>query len=355
MNSMYAMAFLSAGLLAVLLTPGAARLARHVGAIDQPGGRRINTRPTPRMGGLAMVAATSVLGFLLAPGNPAVRAILLSGGIMALVGMADDIWGLPPRVKLLGQIVAGLTLAFLGIRIEFVTNPWGGMWYTGLWAVPLTVLWVVALANVINLIDGLDGLAAGVVAIAAAAMFVVAQGRGLHEEALLALLLAGAAGGFLRYNFHPARVFMGDTGSLYLGFMLGAISAAGAVKGATAVALTIPTLALGVPVLDTAMAIVRRTMHGQSFFQADRGHLHHRLLALGLSQVQAVIVVYGLTAILSLLAIVLAGMSSIYSFLALGLLLVVGTVAAVRVGILNVPSVPGRAPAPPATHRHSAR
>jgi len=232
-------------------------------------------------------------------------------------------------------IVASL-LVGLGVRISFITNPFtGAVVYLQQWGYLLSVLWVVAVMNVVNLVDGLDGLAAGICAIAAlAALFVALRLADLANVGILAAALAGSATGFLPHNFNPAKIIMGDTGSMFLGFTLAAISVQGALKQTTAVALLVPVVALGLPITDTALSIVRRLRAGRSIGQADKGHIHHRLLALGLGQKKAVLLMWAVTAWLALNAILLSevrqGVESVLviSLAGLGLLAFVGVVTA---------------------------
>ena len=211
----------------------------------------------------------------------------------------DDIIELPPYIKLLGQFTAAAVAVSWGARITWITDPFGGMVHLGWLAIPMTMLWIVALTNVINIIDGLDGLAAGVTGIVAMTVLVVAASKGAVGVALLSAILAGSTLGFLRYNFHPASIFMGDTGAMFLGYMLAAITVEGTLKETTTVALIVPVIALGLPIFDTGFAIVRRRLSGKRMAEADRGHLHHRLLGLGLSQRQVAFILYLVTMALS--------------------------------------------------------
>jgi UDP-GlcNAc:undecaprenyl-phosphate GlcNAc-1-phosphate transferase len=208
-------------------------------------------------------------------------------------------------------LTAAVIFVAFGMQIEFVTNPWGGMFYLGAWGIPLTILWLVAMSNVVNFLDGLDGLAAGVSVIAASAVFIVALMRGQYLVAGLTMALVGSSVGFLRYNFNPARIFMGDSGSMFLGFALAAIAVQGSLKGAMTLGLVVPALAFGVPIADTAFAIIRRKKNGVPISQADRGHFHHRLLDQGFSQKQAVMHIYLLTACLALAGVGLAADSAL--------------------------------------------
>jgi len=219
---------------------------------------------------------------------------LLGGAAIVALGVVDDKIRLRPAAKLAGQVaVAALTVA-MGVRVEWVSNPFGpGVVALGAWSYPLTMAWIVALVNVMNLIDGLDGLAAGIASIASTTLLLTAMHTGLPELSIvLSAALAGAALGFLPYNFNPARIFMGDAGAMFLGFGLAVVSVEGLLKTTTVVALGIPVLALGLPIADTFLAIVRRVAAGRPIGEADRQHLHHRLLDMGLSHRDAVIVLY---------------------------------------------------------------
>ena len=213
-------------------------------------------------------------------------------------------------MKLLGQILAACILVAFDIRIDFITDPFGDFIFLEYLAVPVTLFWVVGITNTVNLIDGLDGLAAGVSTIATITILLVALQSGDLPVVFLTAALAGASLGFLHYNFNPARSFMGDTGSMFLGYMFAAISIIGAVKSAATIALIVPILALGLPILDTTFAIVRRYRGGVPIFKPDKGHLHHRLLAMGFSQRQAVLLMYVFSAFLGLAAIALTEVST---------------------------------------------
>jgi UDP-GlcNAc:undecaprenyl-phosphate/decaprenyl-phosphate GlcNAc-1-phosphate transferase len=320
----------TAALVTGLVTPLVGWLSRRIGAVDTPGGpRKVHTRPTPTMGGLAMLvgllAAVGVAWLLPAFGDlfattsePA--ALLLGAFVIVVVGIADDLWGLPATVKLAGQLLAALAVVVFGIQLVH-------FWVPGLQVVALssdlgmvlTVVALVAMINAVNLIDGLDGLAAGVVGIAAVAFFVFtvrSTSTGLVEAIptaapLLAAILAGLCLGFLVHNTHPARIFMGDTGSMLLGLLLGAagVSYVGRTTAPSyvdfygSVPLFIPALVLAVPFLDTAFAIGRRLVRRQSITAADRGHLHHLLLAFGHSHRRAVFVLYYWSALLAVASV----------------------------------------------------
>jgi len=300
-------AFAVALAVSYVMTPLVKRLALSLGALDRPVLRSVHSVPTPFLGGLAIyVALGGTLAVFLRPAGPEVKGILVGGALVVLLGVADDFRKLRPLTKLLGQVAAALVLVAWGVRVEWLTNPLGGMIYLGAWGVPLTVLWVVSVVNVVNLADGLDGLAAGIASIASLTAMFVALGQGQLPVVILTAALAGSALGFLPYNFNPAKIFMGDAGAMFLGYALAAVSVAGALKSATAVALGVPMLALGLPIADTSFAIVRRLLTGRPVGEADDGHLHHRLLRLGLSQRQVVLLMYTISACLGLGGILIA-------------------------------------------------
>jgi UDP-GlcNAc:undecaprenyl-phosphate GlcNAc-1-phosphate transferase len=333
-------AFAGAGFLVLLFTPWVRALAVRVGAVDVPDDRRVHDVPTPRLGGLAMVAAfvltLVVAGHGIGLGQP-LQGVVAGGLFMAAVGAVDDMVELPAYVKFLGQLMAaGITVSW-GVRITWVTNPLGGMFQLGDLSVPLTILWIVAVTNVINIVDGLDGLAAGISGIAAMTMLAVAAFHGAVGVALLSAILAGVTMGFLRYNFHPATIFMGDAGSMFLGYMIAAISVVGTLKYATTVAIAVPIVALGLPIFDTAFAIVRRALAGQAVSTADRGHLHHRLLELGLSQRQVALLLYTVTAALAFSGFLLSQVSLRVGAAALGVVLGLFFGGAQSLGLLKMP------------------
>jgi UDP-GlcNAc:undecaprenyl-phosphate GlcNAc-1-phosphate transferase len=312
----YALLFLVAAVVTLLVTPLVRSMSLRYGLVDQPGGRKVHTQPISRLGGVAifagLISAIAVavysdvrLGWslnLASEGDRISLPIVFAGIVLIfLVGLADDIWDLPAGYKFAGQVAAALVVAQSGLLIEFVGNPFGGgIQMLGLLDWPVTVLYLVGLANVVNLIDGLDGLAAGVSAIAAMSLFALAAQGNSPAAAALAAALIGACLGFLRYNFHPASIFMGDSGSMLLGFTLAVISLLGVMKTTAAIALAVPLLIIGVPIFDTALAILRRLRRGQPIHKPDREHIHHRLLGRGFDQRQTVIIIYIWSAALAL-------------------------------------------------------
>lgn len=295
--------------IAYALTPVVRRLALHCQVVDHPNHRKVHRDPIPYLGGIAIYLGFVISLLVFHPLEGRLAVLLGGSTLILLLGVADDVWDLPPKAKFGGQLAVALLVSLLGLRIEGLTNPFGGYLDLGWWSIPLTVLWFVGLTNVMNLVDGLDGLAAGVAAIASGALFVVALEKGQPLVALVTLTLSGAAAGFLPHNFNPAKIFMGDAGSMFLGFTLAGISVQGTLKGAAAIALVIPVVALGVPVVDTACAIIRRFQNGHPIYEADRDHFHHRLLALGLSPRQAVLVLYLLSLALGSAAIFISQLS----------------------------------------------
>ncbi len=331
-NWPYVVTFLIAWLSADLLVPLVRRFAYAVGKVDKPSTRKIHTTAVPRMGGIAICLGfyISLLGIeYLHPGYFSMlpsewRGILVGGFMIFLVGLLDDLYDLKPKVKLAGQILAASVAFALGVKIAFISNPMGGIFLFPMWlSFILTVGWLVAITNTINLIDGLDGLAGGVSTIAGITLFMMALERGMGLSALVAIALVGGTLGFLRYNFNPAQIFMGDCGSLFLGFMLGALSITGAMKVAATVAVFLPILILGVPIFDTAFAIVRRLIARKPIFQADKGHLHHRLLNTGMSQRRAVLLIYGFSALLGGIALQLVHFSHARVLIVVSLLMIV--------------------------------
>ena len=305
------------------LVPLAKRLAHHWNAIDYPSKRRINTTPIPRLGGLAVfgglcaaliveIAGIKLLGWppVLIP-HPSMTisypVLAISFLIIVITGAIDDVKQLSPKMKLAGQLLAACIAAAGGLLIGRIVNPLvpGGEIALGWLAYPITVLYLVAFTNIINLIDGLDGLATGISGIAALTMFSFAVLSGRGDAAALAIALFGACLAFLRYNFNPASIFLGDSGSLLLGFALGTISLLNVSRTAALTSLIIPLIVAGVPIIDTLSAIIRRRRAHVSIGQADKGHIHHRLIQEGYDQRQAVLLIYAWCLLLSLGAIVI--------------------------------------------------
>ena len=332
----YLMLIIVSFLIAYASTPVAKKLSIRLGAIDMPGERRrVHSNPTPRMGGLAIYFAFIVSVLVFVPLDKKIIGLILGSSIIVALGIVDDIKQLSAKTKMAGQIVAAIVLVLFGFRIEWLTTPTGGMMYLSWFSIPATIFWIVGITNTFNLIDGLDGLAAGVAAISSITMSIVAVLNGKNLVATILLLVVGSALGFLPYNFHPAKIFMGDTGSLFLGFVLSAISIHGTIKGATAIAIVIPVLAMGLPIFDTAVAIVRRAKNGAPIMQPDRGHLHRRLLDMGFSQRQVVVILYIISGLLGGVAIAVTEATPLWSFILVLLVLFVAAIGTKRMGLLN--------------------
>ena len=298
--------FLVALAASILVTPVAIRLAPQIGAVDIPlDNRRMHTKTMPRFGGLAIFAGSTTAMLIFLKFDPRVVTIVMGGALIYILGVIDDIKHLSAKVKFLGQTFVALIMYVNGIRIEFLTNFLGeGNSQLGdVLCFIITMVWIVGITNTVNLIDGLDGLAAGTAAIASLCIAYTAYIHGTYLAAGAMLALAGATLGFLPYNFYPAKIFMGDGGSLYLGFMLATLSVLGTVKSATLVTMIIPVLVLGVPIFDTFFAIFRRFVNKRPIMEADKGHLHHRLMKLGYGQRRATLMLYGITAIMGVAAV----------------------------------------------------
>lgn len=337
LDASFVLLFITALVTVILFTPVASKIAWHFGAVDYPNRRRINVKPTPRMGGIAVMfgimtaflvreIATRFFGWgPIVVTSPKLTVNYLGVGLsivgMFLVGAIDDVKQIMPSTKFFWQIVAASVAAASGLVVGDVVNPVTvSLIDLGFITYPVTVFYLVAFANVINLIDGIDGLASGLSAIAGTTLFVVSVMAGREDAAALAITIVGAALGFLRWNFNPAKIFLGDSGSLLFGYCLGVTSLMGVTRVAGLTTLIVPIVIAGVPILDTFSAIVRRTRAGVSIGQADKGHIHHRLLRSGLSQRQAVLVMYAWTTLLCIGSFVITqvgAVARIFIFLAL--------------------------------------
>ena len=307
MNDLDALwAFLVAAAVALLLTPQTARLARKVGAVALPRERDLHDSPMPRLGGLAILAGVLLAGLLFLPGTQEMRGILAGAVAIAFVGAVDDAkpGGLNPVVKLLGQFAAAAIPVACDVRVENITLPFVDPLDLGAWGYPLTLVGIVAVMNVVNFTDGVDGLAAGVCTIAAATFAIIALSLDREDAAILAAATAGAAVGFLRHNFHPASIFMGDSGSNLLGLLLACIAIQGVLKTAAVVALFFPLVILAVPAADATFVVAKRIKYRRPVYSADTWHFHHRFANIGFSQRRTVLYLYAWT--LSLAALALA-------------------------------------------------
>jgi UDP-GlcNAc:undecaprenyl-phosphate GlcNAc-1-phosphate transferase len=331
-----AVAFILSMLCGTFLTPLVRRLAYRFGALDHArSSRKIHGHPIPRLGGIAIVVAFYVpmvalllfhggVGLLFLSEREHVIGLFAGGLIIALLGLFDDLRGANAWKKFFVQFLVALLLFKLGFRFDVLANPFGEPITLGWTNLPFTLLWIVGVINAMNLIDGLDGLAGGVALVAVITTFLVSLQRGHPLMMLFSSALAGSIVGFLFYNFNPASIFMGDTGSMFLGFVLATTTMQTNQKASTAVAVLIPCIALGLPIMDTLLAIGRRAIRGRPLFQADKEHIHHKLMDLGLSHRQAVLVLYGFCILLGAAALVLTYASSGQTAL---LLVVLGLVA----------------------------
>jgi UDP-GlcNAc:undecaprenyl-phosphate GlcNAc-1-phosphate transferase len=307
-------ALLIAFAVSFLMTPVAKWIAPKIGAMDIPkDNRRMHTKAMPRFGGMAIYLGTmcSLLYFL--HRNEHLPAVLVGGTLIYALGVADDLFTLNAKLKFAFQAFVAVLMYFMGLRIEFITDYFGGggHWQFGTaLCFIVTVLWIVGITNTINLIDGLDGLAAGVATIAALSIayvaFIHGDRYGMMVVCIGMMALAGAASGFLPYNFYPAKLFMGDSGSLFLGFMIAIFSVISPLKRSTLLAVIVPVLVLGIPIFDTMLAIVRRVLSGKPIMSPDKEHLHHRLMKSGYGQRRAVLMIYGISTIMGMAAVLMS-------------------------------------------------
>ena len=331
-------ALITAFLVALIATPIVKSLAQKWGAVDVPkDGRRMHDHPIPRMGGLAiflgfLLSVILFIPFVQTDGlGMQLQGMLLGAVIIVVLGILDDIYALPALPKLIVQIVAAVIAVCSGNVIETISNPNifsnDLYWELGWLSIPVTVIWIVAVTNAVNLIDGLDGLACGVSTISSMTVLVIALTVAEPTVAVLMACLAGGCIGFLPYNTNPAKIFMGDTGSTFLGYVLAVVSIQGLFKYYTLISFVVPFLMLGLPIFDTCFAFIRRIAHGQSPMHADRSHIHHRLIDMGLNQKQAVAVLYVISAILGLSAVVLTTIGSLRAMLLLFAMCIAGSMS----------------------------
>ena len=322
------LAVVAALALSFAATPAVKWLAKRIGAIDVPkDARRVHKQPIPRLGGLAIFIGFILSVVLLADINSQIRGILIGSVIIVIIGVIDDIVPLKALLKLFIQILAALVAVYHGVMIEAFSNPlvFSASEYIFLHSlsIPITVIWIVAITNSVNLIDGLDGLAVGVSTISAVVMLVISLMASEDPNvALIMAALTGACLGFMPYNFNPAKIFMGDTGALLLGYILATMSILGLFKFYAVVSFAAPFLVLALPLFDTSFAFMRRLLHGKNPMSPDRGHFHHRLLDMGLSQKQAVVFLYIVSGVLGLAAVVIATSDEIRALILIAALLI---------------------------------
>ncbi|PLR90796.1 glycosyltransferase family 4 protein [Bacillus sp. T33-2] len=331
---------------AMLLTPLIKKLAFKIGATDQPNHRKVHAKIMPRLGGLA-IFFSFILGIVILqpsvnyelatiqPNEKLHLAIIFGSLIILLTGIFDDIKEISPKVKMLGQVVASFIVVLFGdLNVEFINLPFGGQIDFGFLSIPITMIWIIGITNAINLIDGLDGLAAGVSTIALFTIAGMALLMGNAYVMVMALLLAVASAGFLVYNFHPAKIFMGDTGALFLGYMIGVLSLLG-FKSVTFISLIVPIIILGVPISDTFFAIIRRIVNKQPLSAPDKSHLHHCLLRVGFSHKQTVLLIYAMSALFGLAAFIFSQATLWGSMIVIAVLLIVIELFVEKIGLVR--------------------
>ncbi|RDI40142.1 glycosyltransferase family 4 protein [Falsibacillus pallidus] len=287
----------------IVLTPIVKKFALAIGATDAPNHRKVHQKVMPRLGGLAIYISFLIGLFFLKPEGGPFMPILIGSIIIIATGMLDDLVELSAKLKLLGQLVAACIVVFGGVQLEYINLPFGGELHFGFLSIPMTIIWIVGITNAINLIDGLDGLAAGVSSIALIIISFMAFLKGDPFVMSVALIVLGSTVGFLFYNFHPAKIFMGDTGALFLGYIISVLSLLG-FKNITMFSLIIPVIILGVPISDTIFAIIRRFVNKQPLSAPDKSHLHHCLLRIGFTHRQTVLVIYAIAAMFGMAAII---------------------------------------------------
>ncbi len=340
MNEFY-LPFFFAMIISYIATPFVKWFANKVGAIDVPKDeRRVHKVPIPRLGGLAIYISMIISMFIFIKDiDIEMIGIMIGATIIVITGVIDDIRPLSAKTKFLVQIAAAIVLILVGVEIEFLSNPFSevnDIISLGIFSVPVTIFWVIGITNTLNFIDGLDGLAAGVASISAMSLLFVASINGFIGVAIMSAILAGATFGFLPYNFNPAKIFMGDTGSLLLGYMLSVIAIKGVMKSVAAIGIAVPILVLGIPIFDTTFAIFRRLINKKAPWKADKGHLHHRLLDRGLTQKQAVLTLYFVSICLGASAVLITDSDAQSGAIILVIVTTLSFIAAIRVGLVNI-------------------
>lgn len=296
-------------LITFLITPFIIKISEDLKfGLAHPSERKIHKTAIPQLGGISIFLGFLCGVFFFLKLDRQMIGIIICGFLILILGILDDVFEFKAKIKLLGQIFISLVLILFSVKINFLTNPFGGMFSLGSLGIIITILWVVGITNAVNLIDGIDGLACGICLIAAATFFFLALNEKNPNENILLMCsgLSGVSLGFLYYNFYPAKIFMGDGGAYFLGFTLASISIIGAFKSAATLSLFAPILVLGIPILDVFLSVTRRTFSGESPFRADKKHLHHKLLDIGLTQRQVVSLIYSTSIFLSIIALILA-------------------------------------------------
>lgn len=331
----YIIAFIISFTVAVTVTPLIKKFAVKIGAVDKPNSRKIHVQLMPRLGGLGIFIGV-IAGYLyLRPTAFYMTEVIIGAFIIVLVGILDDRFTLQARYKFLGQLVAAITVASSGLLISKITLPFFGLIYLDYWSYPVTVLWIVGVTNAINLIDGLDGLAAGVSSIAMTSILIMAFSDNQFIVVSLCVILIGSTLGFLIHNFYPASIFMGDTGALFLGYSISIISMMGLFKNITLFSFIIPIIVLAIPIFDTLFAIVRRLLNRRSIAAPDKMHLHYCLVDLGFSHRKSVLLIYFFSACFGISAIIFSNATLWISLVIMMILLLFIQIAAELVGLIG--------------------
>ncbi|MFC0272237.1 glycosyltransferase family 4 protein [Metabacillus herbersteinensis] len=304
LNGSVILAFFASLITVLIVTPLVIKFAIRIGATDEPNSRKVHHSVMPRLGGLAIFIGV-IVGYITAElYNEKLTAIIIGSMIIIMTGILDDKYELSAKLKLLGQLSAAVIVVASGLTVSIIEIPFVGVYDLGVLSYPVTILWIIAITNAINLIDGLDGLAAGISTIAITTIAIMAMMNGKMLILTLSLIILGSTLGFLYYNFNPAKIFMGDTGALFLGYSISILSLLGLYKSVTLFSFVVPILILGVPIFDTIFAILRRWINKKPISAPDKGHLHHRLISIGLTHKRAVLLMYGLGALFSVSALI---------------------------------------------------
>jgi UDP-GlcNAc:undecaprenyl-phosphate GlcNAc-1-phosphate transferase len=338
----YVLGLLVAFFVSVITLPMIIRFSKRFGFVDQPNSRKVHKEAKPRLGGIAIILGTIAGCFVLEPPIENMTGIITGAVILILTGIIDDRYALSAKVKIIAQIASAVVVVASGLRIEYVSLPFIAHIEFGLLSYLVTIFWIVAIVNSINLIDGLDGLAGGVATIAIITILIMATFNPVAQASVIAfsIVLIGSTIGFLFFNFHPAKIFMGDTGSLFLGYSIAIISILGFYKSVTALSLLVPLIILGVPILDTFFAIIRRALNKQKISSPDKGHLHHRLLEMGYGHRETVIIIYGISIMFSMAALVLSNSAFWGSLIIIGVLMINTQLFAEFIGLIGKERTP---------------
>lgn len=297
----------------LIITPLTIKFAKRIGIVDKPNDRKKHNGNIPLLGGVAVIVPVIIGLFYLQPQHYSMVAIIIGAIIIITIGLLDDIYSLKPLTKLIAQITAAVVVMSSGLMIEKLTVPLIGSVDLGVFSYVITILWIVGITNAMNLIDGLDGLASGVAAIAFASIFVMAIGDGIEVVVFMSIVMLASLIGFLIFNFYPAKIFLGDVGSLFIGYSLSVISMLGLFKNVTVFSFIVPIIVLTIPIFDTIFAIVRRAINKQHIMTADRKHIHYVLLDLGFGHKNTVLLIYAFSAVFGAIAIIFTNATTIFA------------------------------------------